>query len=282
MANSMSLNTEKRILKAAAIQMVSGSNVDANLNTAADLIKAAVTDGAKLIVLPENFAMIAACERETLTIAESFGHGVIQDFLAGASRTHGVWIIGGTLPLAASVADKVRSACLVYAPTGGCVARYDKIHLFDVAADTEGNECYRESATFEAGGEPVVVRTDIANIGLSVCYDLRFPELYRAMLNETLHVITVPAAFTATTGKAHWRTLLKSRAIENLSFVIAADQGGRHNDKRTTWGHSMIVDPWGMILAEVGDGEGIAVAELDLDAQQKTRDRFPCLAHRVL
>lgn len=268
------------MFKAAVIQMVSGAVVEDNLKDAAELIGQAAAQGARLLSLPENFALMAKHERDKIAFAENFGQGPIQDFLAAQARAHGVWLVGGSVLLRASVAEKVRAACLLYDPGGQCVARYDKIHLFDVTVAGSG-ERYRESATFEPGDQTVVAATPLGHIGLSVCYDLRFPELYRAMHQDQVNIISAPSAFTATTGAAHWETLLRSRAIENLAYVMAPNQGGRHADERSTWGHSMIVDPWGEILAEVEPGSGFAVAEIDPDQQARLRRDFPCIQHRA-
>ena len=269
-----------RMFRAAAIQMVSSDNVGGNLATAAGLIRQAVADGAGFIVLPENFPLMGREERDKLRIAESYREGPIQSFLREQATQHGIWLLGGTIPLTAGVADRIRAASLLYNPRGECVARYDKIHLFDVMVDSGGSETYAESATIEAGDEIIVARTPLGNIGLSICYDLRFPELYRSMLSEDVNIITAPSAFTATTGRAHWETLLKARAVENLCYVIAPNQGGRHVNDRETWGHSMIVNPWGEVVAVIETGEGVACADIDLDQLKQLRQRFPALKHR--
>ena len=201
--------------------------------------------GQNFLLLPENFPLMGHEEQDKVAILEPFGQGPIQDFLSKQSQRHGIWLMGGTIPLQASVANKVRATCLLYDPEGQCSSRYDKIHLFDVTVDEDSEESYQESNTLEAGNEIVVAETPFGNIGMSVCYDLRFPELYRAMLEYDVDIITVPSAFTATTGEAHWESLLRARAIENLSYVIASNQGGKHINDRETWGHSMIIDPWG-------------------------------------
>jgi nitrilase len=270
------------MLRAAVIQMVSGADVDRNLAAGAELIGQARAAGAAFAALPEFFAIISRDGRAKLAIREPFGRGPLQDFLAGEARRHGIWLLGGTIPLECGEPDRVYNASLLFNPEGRCVARYDKIHLFDVYVDREGGEQYKESATMKHGETPVVASTPYGNIGLSVCYDLRFPELYRGMLAQDIFMITAPSAFTARTGEKHWEMLLRARAVENLCFVIAPGQGGRHYDERATWGHSMIVDPWGEVLCCVETGPGFACANLDLEAQQELRRSFPALSHRRL
>lgn len=267
------------MLNVAAIQMVSTDNVNDNLETARQLITDAAAKRAKFITLPENFPLMGKTDEERLAIVEPLGSGPIQSFLAEQSKQHDIWLLGGTIPIASNNKDKVLAASLLYAPSGVCIAHYNKMHLFDVLVDETNEEAYKESDTFEAGNETVVANTDIGNIGLSVCYDLRFPELYRKMHDKNVQIITAPSAFTATTGEAHWETLLKARAIENLCYVIASNQGGMHINERKTWGHSMIIDPWGTILASVDEGTGIATATIDLEKQTKLRNMFPALSH---
>ena len=262
--------------------MISTADVDQNLASASELITKAVNQGAYFLLLPENFPLMGHEEHDKVAILEPFGQGPIQDFLSEQSRKHGVWLMGGTIPLQASVADKIRAACMLYDPEGNFAFRYDKMHLFDVMVDEDAGESYQESNTLEAGNEIVVAETPFGNIGMSVCYDLRFPELYRAMLKNDVNIITVPSAFTATTGVAHWKSLLRARAIENLCYVIASNQGGRHINDRETWGHSMIIDPWGEILDCIAKGPGFAIADIDLDKQKTLRRNFPCLEHRQL
>ena len=262
--------------------MTSTVNVDQNLESASELITQAVNQGAYFLLLPENFPFMGHEEHDKVAILEPFGQGPIQDFLSEQSQKHGVWLMGGTIPLQASVVDKIRAACLFYDPEGNCAFRYDKMHLFDVTVDEDAGESYQESNTLEAGNEIVVAETPFGNIGMSVCYDLRFPELYRAMLKNDVNIITVPSAFTATTGVAHWKSLLRARAIENLCYVIASNQGGRHINDRETWGHSMIIDPWGEILDCVEKGPGFAIADIDLEKQKTLRRNFPCLGHGQL
>ena len=270
------------MVRAAVVQMVSTADVQENLRTAAALIAQAAGAGARLIALPEFFAIISENERDKLSFRESFGCGPLQEFLAETARHHGIWLIGGTIPLASDEPDRVYNGCLLFNDRGECVARYDKMHLFDVYVDMEGKEQYNESATMKHGDTVVVAPTPFGNIGLSVCYDVRFPELYRRMLAEDAVILSVPSAFTEKTGSKHWEMLLRARAVENLSFVIAPAQGGRHNTRRTTWGHSLIIDPWGEILGEIETGPGFACAYLDLEAMQTLRRTFPALQHRRL
>ena len=270
------------ITRVAAIQMVSGGDVDANLGSAAGLIGRAVADRATFLLLPENFALMGQHEEDKLRVMEPYGQGLIQIFLGAQARQHRIWLMGGTIPLKAHAANKVRAVCLLFNPQGECVARYDKIHLFDVAVGSGAQDIYNESVTIEGGAEITVASTPFGNIGMSVCYDVRFPELYRSMHKHNVNIITVPSAFTATTGKAHWEPLLRARAIENLCYVIASNQGGRHINNRETWGHSMVVSPWGEVLASVTQGEGIACADIDLGRLQELRNQFPSLAHRKI
>ena len=264
----------------AAIQMVSGPSVAANLDEAAHLIGAAVSAGARLVALPENFAIMPRNDAERLAAVENDGHGPIQDFLAAQARRHKVWLVGGTLPLTAQVAGKVRAACLLFDEHGERVARYDKIHLFDVRFDN--GEQYRESSSFEPGSDVVTADTPFGRVGLAVCYDLRFPELFRRLLDEGAEIFVVPSAFTAHTGKAHWEVLVRARAIENLAYVIAPGQGGRHANGRETHGDSMIVSPWGEVLARQGQGAGFAIADCDPDRQRGARSSLPSIRHRRL
>ena len=270
------------MINIAAIQMVSSDTVTDNLELAHRLIAEAVSKQAKFVTLPENFPLMGKEDSDRLAIVESFGTGPIQSFLSEQSKKHHIWLLGGTIPLQSDKPDKVFATSLLYNPQGECIAHYNKIHLFDVLVDEDKGESYKESDTFEPGSEIVVVQTDIGNIGLSVCYDLRFAELYRKMHKDDVQIITAPSAFTATTGEAHWETLLRTRAVENLCYVIASNQGGIHVNQRETWGHSMIIDPWGTILAELKKGPGVAVAAIDLEKQSKLRKMFPTLTHRKL
>ena len=269
-------------MKAAVIQMVSTEKLEENLASAADFIRQAVNEGAEFCLLPENFPLMGMQERDKLAIREDRTRGPIQTFLEDQARSHHVWILGGTIPLVANSADHIRSACLLFDPDGNQVARYDKMHLFDVCVDADTEEVYNESGTIEAGDAIVVAKTPFANIGMSVCYDLRFPEMYRNMQSQAVNMITVPSAFTYRTGQAHWETLLRARAIENLCYVLAPNQGGKHINDRQTWGHSMIVDPWGEILVCIESGPGVACAEIDLNSLQRLRQEFPALEHRKM
>lgn len=265
----------------AAIQMASGPNVKANLSEAEKLIKTAVQQDAELVVLPENFAIMGMTETDKVTIAEKPNDGEIQKFLSEQAVKHNVWIVGGTVPIESDIAGKVFSACLLYNNKGEVVARYDKIHLFDVTLEAN-NESYTESETIDAGDEVVVVDTPFGKLGLAICYDLRFPELFRAMADVGMEICVLPSAFTSATGRAHWEPLLRARAIENLSYMIAPDQGGYHVNGRETHGDSMIIDPWGVVLNRLPHGTGVVVSKIDLDMLKKTRKNFPALEHRRL
>ena len=267
--------------RVAAIQMASGPNVNANLLEAARLIKKAVEAGAKLVVLPENFAIMGMNEADKVDIREEDGKGPIQEFLAEQAARHGIWLVGGTIPLAASDANHVYAACLLFDDKGKRIARYDKIHLFDVQI-TESDERYNESATIEPGNDIVVVDTPFGKLGLAVCYDLRFPGLFRRMIDEGVEIFAMPSAFTAITGRAHWDVLVRARAIENTCFMIASAQGGYHANGRETYGHSMIVDPWGLVLDNLSRGSGFVVADIDLGRLRDLRRTFPVLEHRKL
>lgn len=265
----------------AAIQMASGPNVRANLHETARLISIAADSGAQLIVLPENFAIMGMSEFDKVRIREQDGGGPIQEFLAQQAAKHRVWLVGGTIPLAAQSPDKVRATCLVIDAQGERRARYDKIHLFDVRID-EGNETYAESQTIEPGEELLVIDSPFGRLGIAICYDLRFPELFRRLLDQRMELLVLPAAFTAITGKAHWEAMVRTRAIENLCHVIAAAQGGYHVNGRETHGDSMIVDPWGVILDRLQRGSGIVMAKIDVHRLQSIRRNFPAIDHRKL
>ena len=265
----------------AAIQMASGPNVKANLEEAEKLINTAVQQDAELVVLPENFAIMGMSEVDKVTIAERYGEGPIQQFLAQQARKHGIWIVGGTIPIDSSITGKVYSTCLLYNDSGEVVARYDKIHLFDVVLEAN-DESYNESETIESGDDVVVADTPFGKVGLAVCYDLRFPELFRAMADVGMEICVLPSAFTNLTGRAHWEALIRARAIENLCYIIAPDQGGYHMNGRETHGDSMIVDPWGVVLNRLPQGTGVVVSDIDLDKLNKTRKNFPALQHRRL
>lgn len=265
----------------AAIQMASGPNVNANLNEAGRLISRAADAGAELVVLPENFAIMGMKDSDALKVKENEGQGPIQQFLSSQAEKHGVWIVAGTIPLQGSDEQHIRAACLVFDDKGQQVARYDKVHLFDVHL-TENEETYNESETIEPGNKAVVVDTPFGKLGLVICYDLRFPEIFRRMVDDGVEIIALPAAFTAITGKAHWESLIRARAIENLCYVVASAQGGFHVNGRETHGDSMIVDPWGNILDRLPRGSGVVVAEYDRDKVANTRKAFPALAHRKI
>jgi nitrilase len=267
--------------KVAAIQMASGPNVSANLLEVEKLVAEAAEAGAALVVLPENFAFMGKEDKELLAIKENDGEGPLQEFLSQVSKRYGVWIVGGTIPLAANDSEKVRSVSLVFNSEGERVARYDKIHLFDVQL-VETDETYIESKTIEPGEQVVVIDTPFGRLGVAVCYDLRFPELFRNMLDKGMELLAVPAAFTAFTGKAHWEPIVRTRAIENLAYVITAAQGGFHLSGRETYGHSMIVDPWGTILDLLPRGTGFVISELDLNYLSNTRRTFPSPSHRQI
>ncbi|MDE0733300.1 MAG: carbon-nitrogen hydrolase family protein [Gammaproteobacteria bacterium] len=272
--------------KVSAIQMVSTANIDENLNTAARLIAKAVEGGARLVLLPEVFAVLEGGPMRQFGEIEGDPEAQLQNFLSQQASKHQVIIVGGTIPLisrppngevsAAEIieSERVRSACLVFDESGAQIARYDKIHLFDVIVNDEQSE-YSESRSYEPGVDIVSVDTSVGNLGLSICYDMRFPELYRALFQRGAELVTVPAAFTKVTGEAHWESLLRARAIENQCYVIAAGQGGRHSQTRETWGHSMIIDPWGTVLAMVEEGEGVATAEINLEFVRNVRARMP-------
>lgn len=265
----------------AAIQMASGPNVQANLLEAGRLIGAAVEAKARMVVLPENFAIMGMTEQDKIAVRETDGQGPIQDFLAQQAARHQIWIVGGTIPLVSKTDNKVRAACLLFDDHGRRVARYDKIHLFDVRIEESG-EKYTESETIEPGDQPVVVDTPFGRLGLAVCYDLRFPELFRALVDQGMEILAMPAAFTAITGRAHWEVLVRARAIENLCYVIAAAQGGYHVNGRETHGDSMIVDPWGVVLDRLPHGSGVVLAEFGKRRLTNFRRNLPCLYHRRL
>ncbi|MEO8409576.1 MAG: carbon-nitrogen hydrolase family protein [Propionivibrio sp.] len=261
----------------AAVQMVSTPRVTENLQRAGELIAEAAAQGADLVALPEYFPIMGMNDGEKARAREADGHGPIQDFLAATAAKHGLWLVGGSLPLVASEDAKVLNTCLVFNPQGERVARYDKIHLFGFR---QGAENYDESATIEPGRLPVTFDTPFARVGVSICYDIRFPELYRALgVNDLL---VVPAAFTDTTGRAHWEILLRARAIENQCYVLAAAQGGKHENGRVTHGNSLLIDPWGDILDRKLKGPGVVIGELDHARIAKVRASLPALTHRVM
>ena len=294
-------------MKIAAVQMVSGPSLQPNLQAAAALVSEAAAAGARLVALPEYFCLLGRRDTDKLEVAEAPGRGPIQQALAGWAREHGIWIIGGTLPIAATAGgaaaasgtaaaasdDAARAAAsagpapaaralnrsVVVAPDGRFVAHYDKLHLF---AFDNGRESYDEGRTLRAGERPVAVQCGPLRVGLSICYDLRFPELYRALMQPPCDLLVVPAAFTHTTGQAHWEILLRARAVENQCYVLAAAQGGTHENGRRTWGHSMVVDPWGEVLAVRDEGEGVVVADVEPARIEAVRRQLPALAHRRL
>ncbi|MGI9295206.1 MAG: carbon-nitrogen hydrolase family protein [Pseudomonadales bacterium] len=265
-------------MRAAVVQMVSTDNVTDNFQIADELIRQTALEGAQLIVLPENFALFSSSKLLEASQQEDASAGPIRSFLATTAREHGVWLVGGSLPLPAA-AQKVYAASFVFDPNGIERACYRKVHLFDAeVGDAQGR--YRESDTLAAGDEVVSLETPFGKLGLSICYDLRFPELYRALFQQGVDLVTVPSAFTERTGRAHWQPLLQARAIENCCYVLAPNQGGQHTSKRATWGHSMIVDPWGKVLAECEEGVGFAIAEIDLAYLRELRQRMPVHAHQ--
>jgi nitrilase len=265
----------------AAIQMTSGSDVPVNLQDARVLLEDAAGRGAQLAALPENFAFMGLADGDKRRIAEDEGRGPIQDFLAASARRLGIWIVGGTVPLRGAGDGRVAAASLVYDASGERRARYDKIHLFDIQVPGSA-ESYRESAHVAPGSTPVVVATPVGNLGLSVCYDVRFPELFRRLSAAGAQILAAPSAFTEPTGRAHWETLLRARAIENLCCVLAPAQSGLHPSGRETYGDSMIVDHWGRVLDRLPRGRGCVIADVDLVRQRRDRDSFPSLTHRVL
>jgi len=265
------------VTRIAAVQMASGPNIEGNLNEAARLIAMAVEQGAKLVALPEYFAIMGLRDHDKVALREKEGKGPIQEFLSATAKRHKIWLAGGSVPLESSVANKVRNSCMVYDDKGRLAARYDKIHLFGFEM---GSERYSEERTIEPGKNVVTVDTPFGRLGLSVCYDLRFPELYRAM--KDVDIILVPSAFTETTGKAHWETLIRARAIENLAYVLAPAQGGYHVNGRETHGDSMIVDPWGVVLDRLPRGSGVVVAGVNLTHLKRLRLSLPALTHRTI
>jgi nitrilase len=265
------------LFRVAAVQMASGPNVAANLKEAGRLVEMAVQAGAKLVALPEYFGIMGMKDSDKVAAREPFGQGPIQDFLSRTARELGVWLVGGSVPLDCARTDKVRNSCLLYDDKGKVAARYDKIHLFGFDM---GKERYSEEKTIEAGDTVVTADTPMGRLGLSICYDLRFPELYRAM--GKVDIILVPSAFTETTGKAHWETLIRARAVENLAYVLAPAQGGYHVNGRETHGDSMIVDPWGVVLDRLPRGSGVVVAGVNPAYQEQLRASLPALSHRTL
>jgi nitrilase len=263
--------------RVAAVQMVSTPRIEENLDAAARLVANAAAQGAELVALPEYFPIMGMNDGEKVAAREADGSGRIQSFLAETARRHGIWLVGGSLPLVAVSPDKVLNSCLVYDPQGERVVRYDKIHLFGFQ---KGNERYDESATIEPGSRPVSFATPFGRVGVSICYDMRFPELYRALgVNDLL---VIPAAFTETTGRAHWEILLRARAIENQCYVLAVAQGGKHENGRETHGNSMLIDPWGIVIDRLPKGPGVVIGEIDHARIAEVRASLPALSHRVM
>lgn len=266
----------------ACIQMTSTGDVAENLSVAKKFIQQAAAEKARLVVLPEMFALIAMEPMDKIKMREEFGLGPIQEFLSEQAAQHKIWIVGGTIPIAVSNnKNKARAGCLVFDDKGKCVGRYDKIHLFDASLQA-GKEVYSESNIIESGDKIVVVSTPFGKLGLAVCYDVRFPELFREMLSKGVEIIALPSAFTYTTGAAHWNVLVRARAIENLSYIVAGCQTGTHSNGRKTYGHSMLVNPWGEVLASLPEKQGVVVGEIDLDYLHKIRKEFPALLHRKI
>ncbi len=270
-------------MKIAALQMVSTPAWPQNRDAAQRLVRQAAAAGAELVALPEYFCLLGRRDSDKLALAEAAGSGPIQDFLSALAQENQVWIVGGTLPVRHS-AEKVYNRCLVFAPDGSAAAHYDKLHLFGF---DNGTERYDEGRTLQAGEQAVALQVQSRagqpwRVGLSVCYDLRFPELYRALMQPPCDLICVPSAFTHTTGQAHWEVLLRARAIENQCYVLAPAQGGRHDNGRRTWGHSLVIDPWGEVLQVLPEGEGLVMAELDPQRLAQVRKQLPALQHRRL
>ncbi|MFM8501371.1 MAG: carbon-nitrogen hydrolase family protein [Fluviibacter sp.] len=263
------------LIRMASVQMVSTPRVEDNLHVLNRLVHGAAGDGAQLVVLPEFFPMIGATDEARLAIRETSQGGPLQSFLSGLAKELGIFLIGGSIPMAGKDDARALNSTLVFDPAGVQVSRYDKMHLFGFKA---GAECYDESLSIEAGDQPVAFDTPFARVGLSICYDLRFPEYFRAL--GPVDILVLPAAFTATTGEAHWEVLLRARAIENQCYVIASAQGGRHETGRKTWGHSMIVDPWGEVLSVLPTGEGWVCADFNRQRLETVRHRLPALKHR--
>jgi predicted amidohydrolase len=268
--------------KVAGIQMTSGHDVAHNLAVAKGLIQQAVDCGATLIVLPEMFAVMGLDQMDKVKYRESFGMGQIQDFLVAQAAQHGIWLVGGTIPITVpGDNNKIRAACLVFDDQGQCAGRYDKIHLFDVTLQAH-QEIYNESKTTDPGSEIVVIQTPMGRLGLAVCYDVRFPELFRAMLAKNVEIVALPSAFTYVTGSVHWDILIRARAIENQIYMIAAAQTGVHSNTRKTYGNSMVVNAWGEVQAQLDEQVGVVVSEVNLENLQKIRQNFPALLHRKL
>ena len=269
-------------MKAAAVQMTSTRDVAANLREAGRLVAEAAGQGAQLVVLPENFSFLGATDADRVAVVEPYGDGPAQRFLAETAEAHGIWLVGGTIPIRAGGdgGERAASRSLLVGPDGRVAAHYDKIHLFDVDVPGRANERYSESATTQAGTRVVAAATPLARIGMTVCYDIRFPALYHRLSVLGTDVVVVPAAFTVPTGEVHWLPLLQARAIESLVYVVAAGQWGEHAGGRKTYGHSLILGPWGELLAELPAGSGVVCADLDMIRLNELRQRFPTVSHR--
>lgn len=265
--------------KASVVQMTSGPDVTTNLDMAAMLIKQAANAGSKLVVLPEMFPLMGADAQKKVEIAEPLNHGPIQEFLKLQAQTHKIWVVGGTIPIQTEEGRRVRSACFVYDDQGKTLARYDKLHLFDVCI-TEGVEEYKESDTVEPGDNITVIDTPVGRMGLCVCYDLRFPQLFQAFIKQEVEIIAVPTAFTVKTGQAHWEILARTRSIDIQGYGLFSCQVGTHGPGKTTYGHSMITNPWGEILGSLNSEPGIVTAEIDLDFLKQVRKNLPVLEHQ--
>jgi len=275
--------SQNRRMKTAAVQMISSPEWAENRDTATRLVAQAVAAGAQLVALPEYFCLMGRRDTDKLALAEDAGSGPIQTFLSETARVHGIWLVGGTLPVKAggssAEGSRVLNRCVVYGPEGSAAGHYDKVHLF---AFDNGRESYDEGRTLRAGTQPVALQAGPLRVGLSICYDLRFPELYRALMAPPCDLVVVPSAFTHTTGQAHWEVLLRARAIENQCYVLAPAQGGVHVNGRRTWGHSMLVDPWGVVVDMLKEGEGFVIGEVAAQRLAEVRSQLPALAHRRL
>ena len=275
--------SQNRLMKTAAVQMISSPDWADNRDTAAVLVAQAAAAGAQLVALPEYFCLLGRRDTDKLALAEDAGRGPIQSFLSDTARRHGIWLVGGTLPIRAggdgAESPRVLNRSIVHGPDGSEVGHYDKVHLF---AFDNGRESYDEGRTLCAGGTPVALQAGTLRVGLSICYDLRFPELYRALMAPPCDLIVVPSAFTHTTGQAHWEVLLRARAIENQCYVLAPAQGGQHANGRRTWGHSMLIDPWGVVVDVLDEGEGFVIGDVDTQRLAEVRRQLPALAHRRL
>ena len=269
-------------IQISAIQMASSPNLNSNLSIVIDLMNAAIKKNAKLVVLPENFALMPHKDNDYLTIAEHLGHGPIQDFLSTYAKKNKIWLVSGTIPIKSNSSKKVYAATIVYDKSGHQLAHYYKMHLFDVNIPENNTESYRESDTFLPGNDISFFDTDYCRVGLAICYDIRFPELFRDLSKRNVMLTCIPSAFTNITGKAHWHSLIKARAIENLQYIVASCQGGFHVNGRSTYGHSAIIDPWGKIMIEKKSGSGIISSEIDIEYLETIRGQFPCLEHRKI